>query len=166
MAWAMTYLDREQCDDGSWLPLWFGNQAAPDQGNPVYGTARVVAALQNLTPGRLPERDDLVATGCCYLVSAQNADGGWGGAAGVVPSIEETAMAVAALRGSVHVRAVTRGIDWLNSRTQDGTVFDPAPIGLYFASLWYSERLYPVIFSIPAMAPAGTTHHFSPLSQK
>jgi squalene-hopene/tetraprenyl-beta-curcumene cyclase len=26
-----------------------------------------------------------------------------------------------------------------------------SPIGLYFASLWYDERLYPLLFAIPAL---------------
>ena len=27
----------------------------------------------------------------------------------------------------------------------------PAPIGLYFSSLWYSERLYPLIWTVGAL---------------
>ena len=27
-----------------------------------------------------------------------------------------------------------------------------SPIGLYFASLWYDEKLYPPLFAIPALA--------------
>src|ERR1700753_2027547 len=45
---AMTYLARQQCPDGSWLPRWFGNQHAPDDVNPVYGTSRVLAAYRDL----------------------------------------------------------------------------------------------------------------------
>src|SRR5262249_55404741 len=40
----LEYLRKHQRPDGSWLPLWFGNQHAPNDGNPTYGTARVLAA--------------------------------------------------------------------------------------------------------------------------
>ncbi len=42
---AMGFLTKQQADDGSWLPLWFGNQLTDDKSNPVYGTARVCAYL-------------------------------------------------------------------------------------------------------------------------
>ena len=42
------YLARTQRPDGSWLPLWFGNQYAPSDENPTYGTARVLAAYRDL----------------------------------------------------------------------------------------------------------------------
>src|SRR5262249_32940297 len=45
---ALGYLARTQRPDGSWLPLWFGNQHAPDDENPTYGTARVLAAYRDL----------------------------------------------------------------------------------------------------------------------
>ena len=49
MARAARFLVRSQRKDGSWLPLWFGNQDAPDDINPTYGTARVVLGLRELT---------------------------------------------------------------------------------------------------------------------
>ena len=33
----------------------------------------------------------------------------------------------------------------------DTNLAEPAPIGLYFAKLWYFERLYPLIFSLDAL---------------
>jgi squalene-hopene/tetraprenyl-beta-curcumene cyclase len=30
----------------------------------------------------------------------------------------------------------------------------PAPIGFYFAKLWYYERLYPLIFTVAALGRA------------
>src|SRR5262249_27735698 len=45
---APAYPARQQRPDGSWLPLWFGNQHAPDDENPTYGTARVLAAYRDL----------------------------------------------------------------------------------------------------------------------
>ena len=62
-------------------------------------------------------------------------------------SIEETALAVGALAGVAEARvAVAQGVDWLIARTDCGRVTPAAPIGLYFAKLWYFERLYPLIF--------------------
>jgi squalene-hopene/tetraprenyl-beta-curcumene cyclase len=34
---------------------------------------------------------------------------------------------------------------------ENGAFRDPAPIGFYFAKLWYFERLYPLIFTVGAL---------------
>ena len=34
--------------DGSWAPLWFGNERVPDEANRTYGTARTLLALREL----------------------------------------------------------------------------------------------------------------------
>ena len=47
--------------------------------------------------------------------------------------------------------ALARGAEWLIRQTGEGTQFPPAPIGFYFAKLWYYERLYPVIFTVAAL---------------
>jgi squalene-hopene/tetraprenyl-beta-curcumene cyclase len=150
------YLGRTQQADGSWLPLWFGNQATPDQTNPVLGTSRVLRALEVL------DRDGpAAARGVQYLLQAQNADGGWGGA-GVVPvcpsSLEETAVAVAALTPWAESAAVgaalRRGVPYLVRGVAQPSV-PPTPIGLYFAHLWYSEALYPTIWTLDALGRAA-----------
>jgi squalene-hopene/tetraprenyl-beta-curcumene cyclase len=56
--------------------------------------------------------------------------------------VEELAL-VAGLTG--------RGIERLAEMTAGGTQFSASPIGLYFASLWYSEQLYPLVFSVDAL---------------
>ncbi|MDG2224119.1 MAG: prenyltransferase/squalene oxidase repeat-containing protein [Rubripirellula sp.] len=71
---AVRFLLKQQQDDGSWLPLWFGNQDRDDESNPVYGTAKVLATV---TTGVLPQ--SAVKRGRDYLIRHQNADGGWGG---------------------------------------------------------------------------------------
>ena len=47
--------------------------------------------------------------------------------------------------------AACRGAAYLARATRGGTALAPAPIGFYFASLWYFERLYPVIFTVGAL---------------
>ena len=159
---AVRYLERAQQSDGSWIPLWFGNQGAPDDANPVYGTARVLDGLAALADAEtVPATEHRAAR---WLVDAQGEDGGWGGAPGVPPSIEETAVAVSALATLRRLsratpvpglgNAVAGGVDWLLEATGGGRRAPAAPIGLYFAKLWYSEALYPWVFALSALAAA------------
>lgn len=69
------YLARKQRSDGSWLPLWFGNQDHPDEDNPVYGTSKILLAYADLSLVDEPAAQ----RGLSYLLHNQNADGGWGG---------------------------------------------------------------------------------------
>ena len=148
---AMSYLERTQNADGSWTPLWFGNEQAAGEVNPTYGTARVAIALGTL---RAPMLDRALR----WLQQAQNPDGGWGGAPRTPSTIEETALAIHALsstaRDGALVSAIQNGVRWLIAATADGTQTTAAPIGLYFARLWYFEELYPLIFSTGALIRA------------
>lgn len=145
---AIRYLRREQRSDGSWIPLWFGNQhRRADEENPTYGTAMVVRSLDETGHSFLAD------SGASWLLAQQNRDGGWGSKKDETPStIEETALVVStlALRPDA-VAAVERGAVWLLEKTKNGTEFDPAPIGFYFAKLWYFERSYPVIWTVEAL---------------
>ena len=148
---ALAYLSKQQRPDGSWLPLWFGNQHAPDDINPVYGTARVLAAYADcgLTD------DPACVAGRDFLLSVQNADGGWGGAKDCPSSVEETALAAETLVRLAPDRSEPwRGVAWLLDAVEAGTWTTPAPIGFYFAKLWYHERLYPQIFTVAALRAA------------
>jgi squalene-hopene/tetraprenyl-beta-curcumene cyclase len=95
----LAYLHKQQRADGAWTPLWFGNQFAPDDENPTYGTSRVLTALcaMKQTPSCDTVVDSMINRGARWLLTSQNADGGWGGAMKSPPSIEETALAVVAL---------------------------------------------------------------------
>jgi squalene-hopene/tetraprenyl-beta-curcumene cyclase len=142
-------LERSQRSDGSWLPLWFGNQYAKDEENPTYGTARVLAAYRDLDK----MNTNCAQRGIAWLLASQNADGGWGGSAGVPSGIEETALAVDALldAGPGVEETVNKGLAWLVAQVEAGRLYDPAPIGFYFAKLWYFEKLYPIIFTVAAL---------------
>jgi squalene-hopene/tetraprenyl-beta-curcumene cyclase len=156
---AVRSLDKAQRKDGTWVPLWFGNEAAPDEENPMYGTARVVLALSS---GTLPE--ERIASACRlravrWLLDVQNLDGGWGGDRGVPSSVEETGVALSAL-GKAHAQddgrtadALIRGTRWLVEATRAERL-DASPFGLYFARLWYYEELYPLIFAVDGLASA------------
>jgi squalene-hopene/tetraprenyl-beta-curcumene cyclase len=50
--------------------------------------------------------------------------------------------------------AIAAGLSWLIARVEDGRYREPAPIGFYFAKLWYFERLYPLIFTVAALRQA------------
>lgn len=145
---ALIYLEKHQDKSGFWLPLWFGNQLAADHANPVYGTARVTSYLNETLNTQLGNEYQVILKlmidrGCCYLVSVQNQDGSWGGDKDISGSIEETALAVTALVPNGFQEECTSGMSWLAAKTKsDGLV--ASPIGLYFASLWYDEELYPL----------------------
>ncbi len=155
----LEYLQKTQRSDGSWLPLWFGNQHAPDDANPTYGTARVLAAYRDLDM----MSSEPARRGVAWLLSAQNADGGWGGDKDTPSSVEETALALEVLLDADKgvdtsnvpaADAVNKGLTWLVQRVESGGLYDPTPIGFYFAKLWYFERLYPIIFSVAALGRA------------
>lgn len=148
----LDYLRKSRRADGSWLPLWFGNQLAPDGANPVLGTAAVLPVLL-----RFSEQES-TARAVDALLAAQNEDDGWGGARGVESSVEETAVVVSALAqvpGRTDVRrSMAAGAGFLVGRVEGGSWPPPSPIGLYFSKLWYSEQLYPIIWTVEALGRA------------
>jgi squalene-hopene/tetraprenyl-beta-curcumene cyclase len=145
------YLRRSQRADGAWVPLWFGNQQAPRDENPLYGTAQVLAAWRDLGMGACVEAQ----RGLTRIIRAQNPDGGWGGDADVPSTIEETSLALEALAGAQESEsariACDRGCACLIARIRDGGLDKPAPIGLYFAKLWYAEKVYPALWTVSAL---------------
>lgn len=145
------FLEKQQKSDGSWLPLWFGNQDAPGEINPLYGTAKVVAAYRDTERlEALPAEE-----GLHWIKRSQNTDGGWGGVRGVASSVEETALAVEALLSAGDATSeIAGGLNWLMDRIEAGTIGETAPIGFYFAKLWYFERLYPIIFAASTLRQA------------
>jgi squalene-hopene/tetraprenyl-beta-curcumene cyclase len=164
IARATTFLRKEQRADGAWIPLWFGHQENAASENPLYGTARVVIALCECAPAA----SDLSAISSIqravdWLIAHQNADGGWSGAPGTASSMEESGLAIQALAAAwAHQRvdplvqaelraAIASGANWLVNAVENEAWQTPTPIGLYFAKLWYFERLYPLIFANGAL---------------
>ncbi len=165
---SLHFLKTSQQDNGSWIPLWFGNPHAPNEENPVYGTSLVTTSLVNLT--NIPDVTliDMVSNGHKYILETQNTDQGWGGSCNTPSSIEETALAICALSqvlawSKTHemiskrfneqqiINSIKQGTAWLLEKTHLGTEFPASPIGLYFARLWYFEKLYPIIFTTRAL---------------
>ena len=98
------YLQKHQRSDGSWLPLWFGNQDDSEETNPIYGTARVLMAVFDCGH----QQSEAALQAIEFLQASQNTDGGWGGGpsirysiadnpAGHTSTIEETAQALEVL---------------------------------------------------------------------
>jgi squalene cyclase len=149
---AMRYLGKNQSENGSWLPLWFGNQLTRDNTNPVYGSAKVCIylseclAMQHLDAGIIRQLGQMGRKAQNFLVSRQNSDGSWGGDKGIPGTVEETSLAVCALAHE-NKEVCLNAIRWIKQNEKN----NPAPIGLYFALLWYDEKLYPVIYKTEAM---------------
>ncbi len=159
---ALQYLEKKQSDNGSWLPLWFGNQLTANHTNPVYGTAKVVtylkdAALHNWHSTQTRNKlEKMIRKGNDFLVGVQNEDGSWGGDKNVPGTIEETSLAVSALISKKNLEICESGLKWLEKTIQEKG-FVSAPIGLYFASLWYDEKMYPLTAYLEALARAEET---------
>ncbi|MDB5057555.1 MAG: Prenyltransferase/squalene oxidase, partial [Chloroflexi bacterium] len=147
---ALAYLARAQRHDGSFASLWFREATA--------GTASVLEALAACglarTPCALRARD--------ALLRSQNDDGGWAGLRLQTSTAEETAWAVFALlryESDPSVReAVTGGIAWLvANQLSDGT-WTPAPIGLYYSAMWYSDSAFALTLPAQALGRAKSCH--------
>lgn len=149
---ALEFLEVNQNKDGSWNPLWFGSHYASDISNRTYGTARVLVMYRELGLAGTAE----AMLGAEYLVKTQNADGSWGGVAGAPGSMEETSLAVIALAGLTGTNrdSFLKGARFLKEKVMKDEI-KPAPIGLYFQSLWYYEELYPLIWGTAALRLAA-----------
>jgi squalene-hopene/tetraprenyl-beta-curcumene cyclase len=180
---ATAFLKRTQRADGSWLPLWFGNQDNEEDENPIYGTGRVLIAIAG--DKGLKEHARRAAD---FLLATQNRDGGWGGGmsigdyfgdARVCSSIEETAVALEAIAqyagkmspptngpdsGRVLAirQAIIAAVECLVEAVEADRHRHAWPIGFYFAKLWYYEKLYPYVFPVAALSAAIEILHRPP----
>ncbi|MDR2563186.1 MAG: squalene--hopene cyclase [Prevotellaceae bacterium] len=146
----LIWLQKNQADDGSWTPLWFGEQESYNERSPVYGTA---VTVEHLCTSHHPLAAALAIKGADYLCRSQNDDGGWGGQATVTSKVITTSRALSALASMPknYENAITSGIDYLYRRFLQNDYNKPEPIGLYFARLWYSEKMYNPVFMLDAV---------------
>lgn len=144
------WMRKIQAENGSWTPLWFGDQDAQDERSPVYATAMTVEYLSGLKD---PIAQTMTERGMAYFLSTQNDDGGWGGAKGVASKVTLTARALSALASypDSDRQAMERAFDFLYRIYQGGELFRAEPIGLYFSRLWYSEEMYNITFVLNAL---------------
>jgi squalene-hopene/tetraprenyl-beta-curcumene cyclase len=149
---AIDFLTMHQSDKGAWLPLWFGNQQTDDKTNPVYGTSKVCIYLSDCLAFQRQGSEfteclsGLVNKAQNYLLFQQNIDGSWGGKKDVPGTIEETSLAISAM-ASGYEEPCLKGIAWVEKHGK----LTPSPIGLYFALLWYDEKMYPLIYYTEAL---------------
>jgi squalene-hopene/tetraprenyl-beta-curcumene cyclase len=145
---ALAYLRRAQNPDGSFAAVWFRDY--------VSGTASVLDALLDLGLGHTP-----MARRCVrWLLANQNDDGSWGPWRGFIGSpggtAEETGWALAALArtadGQAAMPALTRGADWLVRAQGPHGAWPPAPMGLYYSALCYSDTYYALTIPLIALA--------------
>ncbi|MGL4854842.1 MAG: prenyltransferase/squalene oxidase repeat-containing protein, partial [Lentisphaeria bacterium] len=131
----LNYLEKVQESSGAFLPLWFGDQKEPSKQAPIYGTAVV---LEHLHGCDKPFLDKALK----FILSNELKDGGWGGIENKHKSIITTARCISALSFYKSANdAVNRAFCYLTSNITDLNSIELEPMGLYFAHLWYSEKL-------------------------
>lgn len=143
---ALGYLAKAQRHDGSFASIWFRDGTA--------GTASVLEALGDCGLTGHP----IAARARDALLALQNDDGGWSGLRHEGSTAEETSWAIMALlqcppSGAID-RAVRRGVSWLAARQRFDGTWEPAPIGLYYSAMWYSDSQYAVALPLRAIARA------------
>ena len=143
---ALSYYRKNQNRDGSFDSLWFRIHTS--------GTAAVIEALADLD---LVE-DPMVGRAARWLVGHGNEDGGWGDGHGAASTAEETAWATAALmrlEDGAYGEEIEGGIRWLVEHQREDGGWDPDVIGLYYASLSYSNTFYALSYPLIALARYG-----------
>ncbi|WP_414448770.1 squalene--hopene cyclase [Burkholderia sp. 22PA0099] len=164
---ALDYLLAEQEPDGSWYGRWGMNY--------IYGTW---SALGALNAAGLAHDDPRVQRGAQWLLSIQNADGGWGedgdsykldyrGYEAATSTASQTAWALLGLMaaGEVAHPAVARGIAWLIAEQKAHGLWDEARFtATGFPRVFYLRyhgyrKFFPLwaVARFRALTRAGTT---------
>ncbi len=155
---ALAYLDLEQENDGSWFGRWGVNY--------IYGTSGVLSALALIAPKTHSRQ---IERGATWLLSCQNADGGWGetcesykdkslkGKGKSTPS--QTAWAIIGLLAAyeatknINWEVVNRGINYLlTTQREDGSWYESEFTGTGFPCHFYLKyHLYQQYFPLLAL---------------
>ncbi|MCR6632764.1 MAG: squalene--hopene cyclase [Magnetospirillum sp.] len=160
---AVTFLLREQEQDGSWFGRWGTNY--------VYGTWSVLSALN---AAGITANHSSVRRAVDWLLARQRGDGGWGESGesywperrdkpleASTPS--QTAWALLALMaaGEVHHPSVARGIRYLaETQAEDGTWAESHFTAVGFPRVFYLRyHGYPLIFPVWALARHRALSH-------
>ena len=153
---ALTYLSRTQRPDGSWYGRWGMNY--------IYGTW---SALCSLSAIGLPPASPQIQNAVRWLLSIQNADGGWGeggasyrldyqGHQAVASTASQTSWALMGLMaaGAASHPAVARGIDFLlGAQKPDGLWEEDQYTATGFPRVFYLRyHGYPKFFPLWALA--------------
>ncbi len=132
------FLLKQQREDGSWVPLWFGNQHNRHEENPVYGTARVLIALADLgwTENSAASRGSPLADcsaaswwGLGIVSAPPGTEAMWRKAAAGGCSVEETGLALAALARFAQMGDVQQAITKGHALAPRGSVCWKTPRG-------------------------------------
>jgi prenyltransferase beta subunit len=143
------WMQKTQSSQGTWMPLWFGDQDADNEQSPIYGTA---VALEHLSIIESPIAQQMTEKAINYLLSVQNADGGWGGNINLPSKITLTAKVLSALVcNKINNQNTNLAFDFLYAKFRNGELYNAEPIGLYFSRLWYSEKMYNITFVLNAI---------------
>lgn len=151
---AESYLRRTQETDGSWYGRWGVNY--------LYGTC---FALRGLREAGLARTDPAVLNARAWVLSKQNADGGWGetpesyvrpelrGSGRSTPSQTAWALMALIVAGGRGDDATKRGLRFLLDRqTPEGTWEETASTGCGFPGVFYLRySLYPLYFPLMAL---------------
>lgn len=144
------YLKDSQAPDGSWTSLWFGDQDCPSGVAPVLGTAIVLEHLGEWGSGR-----DFCERAAEFLMSSRNEDFAWGGARGVKSKHIITARVISALS---NYKKFAETLDLSANALLNFDESESEAVGLYFAKLWYSEKLYSYIHRLGALNSLKNVH--------
>jgi squalene-hopene/tetraprenyl-beta-curcumene cyclase len=154
---AIAYLEQEQESVGCWFGRWGVNY--------IYGTSGVLAALSRVAP----QAQSAIERGSTWLVSCQNADGGWGETCRSyndptlkgqgVSTASQTAWALIGLMAAgeatqiFSAKAIQQGIYYLvNTQRPDGTWSESEFTGTGFPKHFYLKyHLYQQHFPLTAL---------------
>src|SRR5467141_385433 len=156
LAAGVAYLRRTQLAEGSWYGRWGLNY--------IYGTWSVLCALN---AAQIDQQDPAVRKAVNWLLSIQNADGGWGedatsyrldykGFEGAPTTASQTAWALLGLMaaGEVGNPAVARGVEYLKAtQTEKGLWDEPRYTATGFPRVFYLRyHGFPKFFPLWALA--------------